>query len=49
MKEYINNILRKSYIRLSILLYAALVLIIKKLDREIRIYINYYILNTLII
>ena len=49
MKEYIDEILRKKYIRLSTLLYVALVLIIKKLDKELYIYINYRALNALIV
>ena len=49
VKEYINKMLRKGYIRPSTFLYIALVLIIKKPDRGLRIYIDYYILNTLII
>ena len=49
IKEYINKILDKDYIRPSISLYIALILIVKKLDKELRIYIDYYILNTLII
>ena len=41
VKEYINKILGKGYIRLSILSYAILVLIVKKPDRGIKVYINY--------
>ena len=44
-----NEILEKSYIRLNIFLYITLILIIKKSNKELRIYINYYILNALII
>ena len=41
--------LRKKYIRFSISLYVALILIIKKFDKELRIYIDYCTLNALII
>ena len=41
--------LRKKYIKLSISSYVASILIIKKLDRELRIYIDYRTLNALII
>ena len=41
--------LKKDYIRLNIFLYTIFVLIVKKFDDALRIYINYYILNTLII
>ena len=49
MKEYVDEILRKGYIRLSTLSYAASILIIKKLDKELYIYIDYGALNALII
>ena len=49
IKEYVNEILEKNYIRPSISLYIASILIVKKLNKELRIYINYYILNALII
>ena len=41
--------LEKKYIRFNISLYIALILIIKKFDKELRIYINYRALNVLII
>ena len=41
--------LKKRYIRLSTLSYAALILIVKKLDKELCIYIDYRTLNALII
>ena len=44
-----NKILKKRYIRLSILLYVASILIVKKFDKKLRIYINYRALNALII
>ena len=49
IKEYIDEILEKRYIRLNISLYAASILIVKKLDKELRIYIDYRTLNALII
>ena len=49
VKEYINKILGKGYIRLSTLLYVVLVLIVKKLDGGIWIYVDYRALNTLTI
>ena len=44
-----EKILDKGYIRPSTSLYAALVLIVKKLDRGLRIYIDYRVLNILTI
>ena len=41
--------LNKNYIRLSISSYVTLVLIVKKSNRELRVYIDYRILNALII
>ena len=49
IKEYIDKILKKRYIRLSISLYVALILIVKKFNKELRIYIDYRALNALII
>ena len=49
IKEYINKILEKEYIRPSISLYAISILIVKKLNKELQIYINYRALNALII
>ena len=49
VKEYINKILSKGYIRKSTSLYIASVLIIKKPNSGLRIYINYRTLNTLTI
>ena len=49
MKEYIDKILNKNYIRSSILSYATSILIIKKLNKDLRIYVNYRALNALII
>ena len=41
--------LNKKYIKLSTSLYAVSILIIKKLNNELRIYIDYRVFNTLII
>ena len=49
IKGYIEEILDKNYIRLSISSYAASILIIKKSNKGLRIYIDYKILNALII
>ena len=49
IKEYINKILDKDYIRSSILSYITFILIIKKSNKDLRIYVNYRALNTLII
>ena len=49
IKKYVDEILEKGYIRFSILLYVVLILIIKKSNKELYIYINYRVLNALII
>ena len=49
MKKYVNKIFEKGYIKRNISPYATLILIIKKLNKGLRIYINYKILNILII
>ena len=49
MKKYVNKILEKSYIKKNISPYATLILIMKKLNKDLRIYVNYKILNILII
>ena len=41
--------LDKDYIKFNISFYVALVLIVKKLDKELRFYVNYRALNALII
>ena len=41
IKEYIDDILDKDYIKFSILLYIVLILIVKKLNKGLRVYINY--------
>ena len=49
VKKYINNIFRKGYIRPNILPYTALILIVKKPDGGLRVYVDYKTLNSLII
>ena len=49
VKKYVNNMLKKGYIRPSIFLYIVSILIVKKLNKELRIYIDYRALNALII
>ena len=41
--------LKKGYIKLNIFLYIASILIVKKSNKELRIYIDYRTLNALII
>ena len=49
IKKYINEILRKRYIKFNSLLYVTFMLIIKKLDKEFRICVDYWIFNASII
>ena len=49
IKEYIKEILDKNYIRLNISSYATSILIIKKLNKRLKVYMDYKILNALII
>ena len=49
IKEYVDEILEKEYIRLNTSLYVVLILIIKKSNKELRICINYRALNALTI
>jgi len=49
IKKYINKHLNKGFIRPSILLVAALILLTKKLGGGIRFYINYRGLNAITI
>ena len=49
MKEYVNKIFEKSYIKRNISSYVTSILIIKKLNKNLRIYVNYKVLNILII
>ena len=41
MNEYFNNILNKEYIKFNVLFYAISIFIIKKSNKEFKIYINY--------
>ena len=49
IKKYIENIINKKYIRPSISFYVIPVLIIKKPNSGLKIYVNYKALNSLII
>ena len=49
IKKYINKYLNKGFIRSSILLVAAPILLAKKLEGGIQFYINYRGLNTITI
>ena len=49
VKKYVEDIIGKGYIRPSILPYAIPVLIVKKPDNSLRVYINYRALNSLTI
>ena len=49
VKRYINNILKKKYIKFNIFLYAALVLIVKKPNGKLRVCVNYKAFNALTI
>ena len=49
IKEYVEKMLKKNYIRTNTFLYTILILIIKKLNNDLRIYVNYRALNALII
>ena len=49
MKKYFNKILNKEYIKFNILSYAILIVIVKKLNKEFKIYVNYRIFNIFII
>ena len=49
IKAYVNEMLKKNFIRRNSLNYATFVLIIKKLDENFRICVNYKTLNVLII
>ena len=49
LKEYINENLKKGFIRLLSLLVRSPVLFIPKKDKKKRLYINYWKLNTIII
>ena len=49
IKKYVNKIFEKDYIKRNMSLYVTLILIIKKLNKRLRIYVNYKSLNVLII
>ena len=49
MKKYLDKILNKEYIKFNILSYAILILIVKKSNGGLKIYVNYRIFNALII
>ena len=49
IKKYIKKMFDKKYIKLNIFLYAISILIIKKLNNDLRIYINYRVFNELTI
>ena len=49
MKKYIDDMLKKKYIKFNTSKYVVFVLIIKKLNDEFRMYVNYKILNVFII
>ena len=49
MKKYLNKILNKNYIRFNISFYAILIFIVKKPNKEFKVYINYKIFNAFII
>ena len=49
MKEYIDEMLEKEYIKFNTLFYIIFILIMKKSNKGLRFYVNYRILNALII
>ena len=49
MKEYVNEMLRKKYIKSNIFFYAVFILIVKKSDNRLRFYVNYRVFNIFII
>ena len=49
MKKYLNKILNKDYIKFNIFFYATLILIVKKSNKKLKIYINYKAFNALTI
>ncbi len=48
IKRYIKKNLKKRFIKLSDILFISLILLIRKLNKELRFYMNYRDLNTLI-
>ena len=49
IKVYVNEMLKKKFIRRNLLNYATFVLIIKKFEKNFRVCVNYKALNALII
>ena len=49
MKKYLNKILNKDYIIFNIFFYVASIFIVKKLNKKLKIYINYKVFNIFII
>ena len=49
IKKYIDKMLKKKYIKSSTSLYITFILIVKKFNKEFRIYVNYRALNAFII
>ena len=49
MNKYIDEILKKEYIKSNILFYITFISIMKKSNKELRFYINYRVLNAFII
>ena len=49
IKKYFNKILNNEYIKFNILFYAILIFIVKKLNKKLKIYVNYRIFNVFII
>ena len=49
IKRYLNKILNKDYIKFNIFSYAILILIVKKLNKRFKVYINYKVFNAFII
>ena len=49
IKKYINEILKKRYIKFNLLFYITPILIIKKFDKKLRIHVDYRVFNAFII
>ena len=49
IKEYIDEMLKKKYIKFNISLYVVFILIVKKLNEKLRIYVDYRVFNAFII
>ncbi|KAF2184013.1 hypothetical protein K469DRAFT_581066, partial [Zopfia rhizophila CBS 207.26] len=48
LKKYFNNYFTKEFIRVSMFFITVLVIFIKKLNKALRFYVDYYKLNTII-